>query len=420
MLTVKHVKGFSLDNLDSDEFQEFIVALFTKLGYVNIKVGSDTAVKSVDLTMEKATNIGGVIKYLVESKHQPRGTVGLSAVKIHHSTVVATPELDKGLIITSGRFSRQAIKFAETVGVELLDSQKLVALSIKTGLNTTKDYEQTYYTFPIAPVSQVKTDTLSFLRNNLTQFEGEITIDTIKLSLVPSFMISYSIDATFSTSVGVIHEINGDFTLFLSDDEKILPPKITENLDELNISPFTLPTEELNLEKNDFKNSIDDIETDAKEKVSIAQTEDVVYVGGNNHHYEKQCKPKHKDITILGIKQVYIPLWIVVSSIINKKYVLSVLDDDSELNVLPPDLLRLEKSSEVDPYPQSCMCCYGDFRLGKFVCAECGKITCSKDNYICDSCGRQVCSDHIFNVRKYFFLKAKYCPACKAERDRKK
>jgi hypothetical protein len=156
--------------------------------------------------MEKATNIGGFIKYLVQCEHQPMGVVNLSTVKLLHSTVVATPVLDKALIVTSGRYSSKAMKFAEEVGIELIDANKLIDLGTKAGFPIQMEQPKLVDNcFPISNKAQIISKLLNFLRTNLKGFDEQTTeIQETHLSLEPAYMVGYSINSDISTSVGRI------------------------------------------------------------------------------------------------------------------------------------------------------------------------------------------------------------------------
>ena len=411
------MKEISLDTMDSHEFKDFVVSLFKRLGYSNIKVGSETAIRGIDMTMEKANDIG-TVKYLVQCEHQPTGVVALPVVKILHSTVVSTPTLDKGLIVTSGRFSSEAIEYAEEIGLELIDAWKLIELGKKVGLTIQKKpSQQVESCFPISNKSQITLRLLNFLKNDLVGFEEKSTkIEEMGLQLMPSYMVDYSINATFSTSVGVIHSINESSSLFLSDRGEPINPIVTNPLLSQKYRISTVTPDALGdvkiFEKGEFTKQFKEIKTTAKDVLTRSYTKTVVYYGANNRRYEKTCIPKQKDINTSDVKQVYIPFWNIVFSMLKSKYAMVGIESSSGLTALPSNIVSITAGSGVKVYPNMCMICSRDMKDKKFVCSECGIITCNVDSFNCKQCGRQICREHTSFRRKFLILSEKYCPQC--------
>lgn len=91
-----------------------------------------------------------------------------------HSAVMHTPVLDKGIIVTSGRFSSQAIKYAEEVGIELIDIEKLKELGRKVEMSIeTKPSLSIENCFPIFEKTELVEKLLSFLQGDLRGFNKD-------------------------------------------------------------------------------------------------------------------------------------------------------------------------------------------------------------------------------------------------------
>jgi len=411
------LREISLDTMDSYEFKDFIVNLFKRLGYSNIKVGSETAIRGVDITMEKATDIGGAVRYLVQCEHQPMGVVALPVIKILHSTVVSTPTLDKGLIVTSGRFSSDAIEYAEEIGIELIDSWKLIELGTKVGLTIQKKpFEKIEGCFPVSNKSQVTMKLVNFLKNDLEGFEEKsASIEKIDLRLVPFYIVDFSINATFSTSVGIIHRINEASSILLTDKGEFTNPVISDYLLPFKHSISTINQanlQDITVHKDEFTAPFKDIKKNAKDVLVRVYTKTVTYYGANNVRYDKTCIPKQKDINILDVKPVYAPLWNILVSILKNKYFLAGIENPDGLMALPSNMIVLKPDSPAKTYPDICMICSRDMKDKKFVCSECGMITCNKDSFECKTCGRQICREHTTFKRRLLILTDKYCPQC--------
>ena len=129
------MRQIPIETLDGYEFQKFVANLFKQLGFVNVELGPPTADGGIDISIEEKSTIGHM-RFVVECKHHPEKAIGRPVVQKLHSAVMHTPTLDKGIIVTSGHFSSQAIRYAEEVGIELIDIEKLEELARKVGLSS--------------------------------------------------------------------------------------------------------------------------------------------------------------------------------------------------------------------------------------------------------------------------------------------
>jgi len=404
--------------MDGYEFQKFVANLFKKLGFANIRLGPQTADGGIDISMEQKTDIGSIL-YTVECKHHPKSSIGRPVVQKLHSACMHRPMLDKGIIVTTGRFSGPAIKYAEEVGIELIDIEKLKELAQKVGLSLkVKPSLSVDNCFPISDKDEVVNRLFSFLGSDLIGFNKDLVeIDGIGLKLHSSYMVDYSIDATFSTSVGMIHSINEESCLFLSGDSgNLINPIITNPFSPAINSISELTEDDLTgvelQEKGEFVKSHKEIKRTAIDLLRKLYTKNVSYYGANNVHYTKTCTPRKKDISITGTKRVYLPVWSFWFSLLQSKYLIVGTETQQEFNVFPSDIPVVPKSSDIKRYPSKCMMCSRELKDEKYFCNECGIIICEKDISTCKICGKVICKEHTVSKRKFLILSDKYCPQC--------
>lgn len=404
--------------MDGYEFQKFVANLFKKLGFVNVEVGPPTADGGIDISMEQRTDIS-TVRFIVECKHHPEGTIGRPVVQKLHSAVVHTPVLDKGIIVTSGHFSSKAIQYAEEVGIELIDIEKLTELARKAEmLIQTKPSLSIENCFPTSKKTELVGKLFSFLQVDLNGFNKDYAkVEEIGLKLLSSYMVDYSIEATFSTSVGVIHSIHEKSSLFLTGDggepinpiitNPILPMRYNiSELNEDNLKEVKL------LERGRFVKSYKEIKESAIEILRQIYTKTVGYYGANNVYYTKTCVPKKKHIALMDVKQVYIPVWNIIVSILKSKYLIVGTENPQKLNVFPSKLIVVKETSGIQPYPDNCMVCFKPMEDKKYLCNECGMIVCSNDIFTCKKCGKLICEKHVISKRKFLIFSDKYCPPC--------
>lgn len=412
-----NLKRISLDAMDGYQFQQFVANLFKKLGFINIELGPPTADGGIDISMEQEGVIGSM-KYTVECKHHPESSIGRPTVQKLHSAVVHSPTPTKGLLVTSGHFSNQAIKYAEDVGIELIDIEKLTELANKVGLSLeTEPFVPVENAFPLSNRKEIINKLLVFLQKDLTGFNGgSIKINDVSLNLLSSFMVDYNIDASFSTSVGLIHSLNETGTVFFDGKNgkpvtSIITKPVLPLRDKVSrIDDKTVKEVRLQ-EKGVFNRSYKEIETKAKHFLRGVYTTNVSYYGANNRRYTKRCTPKKSDVLIKEIQRVYISIWSFGFSILDYNYLLAAQETLGELSIVPKKIANLKGSGFIQ-YPDSCMICSKTLVQPKFVCSQCGIIVCEDDSSKCKMCGKVICKAHTISKRKYLFMSDKYCEQC--------
>ena len=272
--------------------------------------------------------------------------------------------------------------------------------------------------FPISEKTKLISKLFTFLQSDLRGFnKGSASAEEIGLRLLSSYMVDYSINATFSTSVGVIHSIDEKSSLFLMGNSgEPINPIITNPLLPTRYNISELNEEDLKevklLEKGEFVKSHKEIKASAIEALRRIYTKTVSYYGANNVYYTKTCIPKKKHITLIDVKRVYIPVWSIVFSISKSKYLILGTENLQELNVFPSRLITIAETSDIKAYPDDCMICFKEMKHEKFLCNDCGKIACNNDSFDCKMCGKIVCREDTIFKRKFLILKEKYCSDC--------
>lgn len=406
----------SLESMDGYEFQKFVTSLFKELGFKNVKTGPLGPDGGIDITMEQESDVG-LIEFIVECKHHPESSIGRSVVQKLHSAVAHTPNLDKGIIVTSGHFSRQAHKYAEEVGIELINIEKLKELAKKAKISLEmKDTLLIDNCFPLPEKSKIISNFLDFLLNDLKGLNTDaFKMEALKLRLLSSYMIDYTIDATFSTSVGIIHTINETSVIFLENGGQRIDTSITEPLLPLRQKITALTDREIKgielEEKDEFTLNNKEVKGKAIQVLRNIHTTNVSYYGANNRRYTKTCTPRKKDITINDIERVYLPILMYFFSILSKKYVTIGVEGVQGTYIIPTQMFAVYGDSGFEKYPVNCNIC-SEIMDNKFVCNECGVIVCKRHKSECKVCKNFFCKNHIISKRKFLILSDKYCSKC--------
>ena len=117
------------------EFEDRMVELFTNLGYQNVTLTPRTGDEGKDIVMERPDPVRGITRVYVECKHWPSSRVGIKEVQVLHSAVMRDPQVDEGMLVTTGSFTHNALKYARQIGfIELIDRKKLRELALEGGV----------------------------------------------------------------------------------------------------------------------------------------------------------------------------------------------------------------------------------------------------------------------------------------------
>jgi restriction system protein len=402
--------------MDGYQFQKFIASLFQKMGFSNVKVGPAGADAGIDIEMEQTTDVG-TVRYILECKHHAKGSIGRPVVQKLHSAMI-TKGMNKGIVISSGYFSSDAIQYAENVGIELIDIDKLKELAKRVGVSIQHETSLSMENcFPISNRATIIDVLHNFLQNDLVGFQKNLLrVERIQLKLKATYMIDYSINASFSTSSGLIHSINDKSFIFLDSEKgELINPIITNPFVSLKHTLQEIEDKDIEgiefSKEGEFIQNFRDVKEKARETLRKLYTKTVSYYGANNVHYSKVCIPKKRDITISDAKRVFLPSWGITFSMLRKKYLIVATETSGKLNVFPTELVRISNTPDTIVYPDKCVLCSKELKES-YLCNECGAIVCSKDKFECKICGKVICKEDVLSKRRFLVLSDKYCSAC--------
>ncbi|MGD1893434.1 MAG: restriction endonuclease [Cyclobacteriaceae bacterium] len=115
----------TIKNIQPDQFERLCQRLLRELGFVNVEVTGKTNDGGID--GKGIVKIGGVLSFhIVFQAKRYQGTVASSVIRDFRGAMVG--RADKGLILTTGSFSREAKKEAQRDGatpIDLIDGNEL-------------------------------------------------------------------------------------------------------------------------------------------------------------------------------------------------------------------------------------------------------------------------------------------------------
>lgn len=387
------------------QFEVFMADLFRKLRYTNVKVTNFSRDGGKDIIMEQENKNKRVL-VLVECKYQ-KALIGRPIIQKLHSALSMYKYRGekKGIIVTTGYFSDEAIEYAGEINkrdkniskIELIDKDKLNSLIKKVGQGILKDKTPSKITlsYPysnkkeiIKTLNEIYFDRIKNFNKNL------IKITSITLVFNPIFMLNYKIDKIFKTSVGAIYHVDKDgFVSINSSNGEDLDENLSDILGGKPRDINQVEGVKINIEKP--KLSELRLKTQCLNRLISDYSKNVTYYGKNGVAYQKECEIDTRDIEILDMHSANIPLWDIQFLFNNKKYRISFYEGQKEVYKIENNFCK-------------CFDCSED-EQDLFSCNKCNKIFCKNHAYLCKNCGKPICHKCSVNKTSWLIFTSHFC-----------
>lgn len=261
-------------------------------------------------------------------------------------------------------------------------------------------------TYPVSPIDKLQDRIARFIDSRFESYPETTSkllgIKNRELTMYPSYVVQYDVDATFKTSVGIIHNENvEDRTVLIEGNEgKILKEEIAKHVKSASLLVFDESNyKDSDLKKENFHIDANTLKKLSKDYISNIHTENISYWGRNNQRYTKLCVPSERDILITDIKQVYIPFQQIDLQAFKTKH----------------QVIAIENSENLLCYTKmfNCTICEGYIKNTKVLCNSCGAIVHNKTlldshSFKCKICGKTVCRKCTYDLG----FRKKVCKEC--------
>lgn len=403
-----------LDTLDGFEFEDFCGRVFEKLGYGRVQVMPYSGDKGRDLIIHTSQ----ATKIVVECKHHPHGIIGRPVIQKLHSAVI-TEGASKGMLVTTGKFSEEAINHVREIHptIELIDMNLLRDLAERAGIHLARSGEQTPLSyFPISNGNNVAMSVISSVSKRIVSHPHAalslFNLQESRLRLRPVYQVRYNIHHDFETSVGVIHSIH-------LNDQELLVDGSTGQPVVGTIGSFLrgTPTSQGNgtndavrvAERGSFRIDQTTLASKAKQAIARLHSKEVSYYGRNNIHYKTVCTPGDRSIVIRDVKQIFIPEWTISLGALSKRYTVTLVEKPQDVLLLGTEL-------------STCGICRMEITNEILLCNSCGNIVHKgrSHGYECKNCTKSICRHCTYWIRRLLFFKMYLCEPCALEKERLK
>jgi restriction system protein len=407
---MSYLETVYLDTLDWFAFENLCAKIFERLQWG--KVVSIGTVKDggQDLVIQRPT--GGSI--IVECKHQPNTSVGRPVVQKLHSAVISSGAI-KGVIVTTGKFSTDAIDHAKTIStkttIDLIDIHGITDLAeraqIKILFSTSYSPILSFPASDIPGIRQKLNAIFDRLQSSPNTASEIMQIIPNNLKLEAKYLVKYDIDHDFTTNAGLIRSLHEhDSTLIVdAEDGSLMDSTYVSFLGNVTLmEPTHIPALACPTSRTNFALDKTTLTKMVKNHIIDAHTETVSYRGRNNVSYQKVCQPGERSITIKDIKQVLLPRYDLLLKVLDNQYNCSLIQNDNQVNLTSTNLYN-------------CRICNKTIDKKILLCNACGKITHGpkffhSHSFNCKNCKKTICRDCTYWQRRFLFFKKILCETC--------
>jgi hypothetical protein len=391
--------------MNENEFKEFCAQVLKRLGYREVEVVSGRQdfwgdIKMVSPEKEKA---------MVLCIHRLGREVGKDEIYCFCEALLNS-SYDKGIIICTGRLSRDALKVIDSLNgrVEVWGLQRFREMANEAGV---KLGEMTYDTEDVALPAMTKDKIIEYVVSELLNIRGFTSIGDagfdveIDIEYMPVYRIEYRL---MRSSLGerVVVKKWEEFQIVYIDGRD------GERLPHLNIFD-DMPFEPL---RRAEPHTIHDFTLTAEQAVErVYGIFDGGYVGtesrdvaGPEDFNVMKVSPYRPGIEITSVTKVFLPIFSIKVRILKKAYIIKCYTrPPNNVYTIFNNLTRCRK-------------CHKDLPSKELaVCNECGEIlhyrVIDRFKHTCRKCLKIICERCTTTRRKWRIIPARYCRACLQE-----
>ncbi len=390
------MKEIDLENMTGEEFEILCQEIFSKYYSVNVDRTPLVGDGGKDL----------IIRFdepaYVECKHH-KSTIGRPVVQKLHSAMV-TDWVKRGIIVTTGEFSPQAIKHVKenNLPIQLIDGHELEEMAAKIGIKIYYGYNVNLNEIIIDYPSEesVKNEMLSQAKKinaGPVQLDDYYHFDGYEVTHYAYYAFDYAIDQDFynAKKTVLVGSIKDSGTLLLDASSLMVYSPSKYSFFQSGI--FIPASESDNPPHFEPIHIRSDVEQKAYDALIEMHTKEVKYESTNGKKYERKLSPTKNHIELSGFKMVYLPIVHVNYTTYSVPHAMEFYYNGKNYTEISNDYVIGTSKSLTVPT----------------LCCSCGQLFCGVPLKQCSLCQRNVCSS-CWTKYKAGFLKTRVvCKECK-------
>ena len=201
-----------LDKMSGFDFEELVADILNRLGYGHIEKILFTQDGGRDILIHSPEGL-----IVVECKHQPKSNIGRPVVQKLHSAVI-TSKAVKGMLVTTGRFTKEALEYAANLAgsnthIDMIDRPILIDMASRANVTMVSGRQKlSVWTYSLPSRDETAKAISSYvasLSSSYPRHPSELLNNLNRaISYRPVYSITYNVSCLFETSVGVVHQEN--------------------------------------------------------------------------------------------------------------------------------------------------------------------------------------------------------------------
>ncbi len=402
-------ESFNIDKMDGYQFEVLIANIMRKGGYFNVIVTKKSSDHGKDIIMESQK--GEIV--IVECKHNKM--VGrpviqkLQGAMLHEQQKRLNRNI-KGIVVTSGTFSNEAIKYTAEIsqGIELIDGKKLKELCNELKIVILNQKVQILTDDCFKHLDHEESNNLTLKEySTIYGYEKHRPNLITKLIFRPVCYVDYKVEFSTNTSIGCIDQYSR-YGRYVIDgmNGQLLNKEVVDFFFEGELQTGEIGSQKAN--KIPYGFTQDEIESFIIKEAIEEHTHTVEYTANNKVTYQKKCVPKQREINVISLRPIYLPFRINKLVLLKEGYVQEFFNAGKFAYYITNDLCK-------------CRICNEDFteEEEKGICVECAKIVCG-DCLIIDFWDNKtpICAPHTKKLKLFF--ESKFFATNKTRKEYKK
>jgi hypothetical protein len=396
-----------LGEMNENEFKEFCAQVLKRLGYREVEVVSGRQdfwgdIKMVSPEKEKA---------IVLCIHRLGREVGKDEIYCFCEALLNS-SYDKGIIICTGRLSRDALKVIDSLNgrVEVWGLPRFREMANEVGV---KLGEMTYDTEDVALPAMTKDKIIDYVVSELLNIRGFTSIGDagfdveIDIEYMPVYRIEYRLMRSSLGERVVVKKWEGFQIVYIDGRDG-------DHFPHLNIFD-DMPFEPLRRAES---HTIHDFTLTAEQAVErVYGIFDGGYAGTESRDVERfesfnvtKVSTYRPNIEITSITKVFLPIFKINVRILDKAYfIICYTKPPNNVYTILNNLTRCRK-------------CHKDLPSKELaVCHECGEILhyriIERFKHTCWKCLKILCERCATTRKKWYIIPARYCKTCSQEEE---
>ena len=393
------MKEIDLENMSGGDFETLCKEIFSKYYKVEVEQTALVGDGGKDLIIRTPVPI------YVECKHH-RNTIGRPVVQKLHSAMT-TDFVKKGIVVTTGKFSPQAIEHVRinNLPIELIDGDQLGRMAESVGIKLYFGYDVNIAEYIVVPKTDDEISKIFWnqmgasIKTAPAGIQDYVRITSISHYATPFYCYDFILKQDFTNQKkDRLYMSLNEHGKFLLEFDTLRPAKgpMPDYVRRAHMVPLSETEWEVSAPVDSHIRV--DIEASAYEGIIEAFTTEVSYRTNKGDKRVKKIVPSKSHIQLSNLRIVYYGQTFVSADFGGRSIEASTQPETGHQ-------LKIRFATEFQPDPSN----------PAIICDKCRKIYRAKEGKTCNVCGRILCKDCSLKYKTGLLSSAPICEICAKE-----